>query len=218
MRKLLLLLTCLLMCCCSALALAADKTKAADDPDTIKPMETISAAEMNERLQVGNSEDLLYVKIKEDRVEVYQGLATDRSLRKQLILTMPNTEMLRLYTNNKATFAQMNKMLSDYESSNANFNGYKIITDKDTPKKLENGGKIYRLWFMKIEREKQSRRGGWNFPNRYRHRRTPPPRSLDWSRVVKNIPYIMKKSTGICPCFFDVCKAIAFYLYQYIAT
>ena len=164
MRKLLLLLTCLLMCSCSALALAADKTKAADDPDTIKPLETISATEMNERLQVGNSEDLLYVKIKEDRVEVYQGLAADRSLRKQLILTMPNTEMLRLYTNNKATFAQMNKMLSDYESSNANFNGYKIITDKDTPKKLENGGKIYRLWFMKIEREKQSRRGGWNFP------------------------------------------------------
>ena len=34
----------------------------------------------------------------------------------------------------------------------------------------------------------------------------------------KNIPYIMKKSTGICPCFFDVCKTIAFYLYQYIAT
>ena len=164
MRKLLLLLTCLLMFCYSALALAADKTKAADDSDTIKPMETISATEMNERLQVGNSEDLLYVKIKEDRVEVYQGLAADRSLRKQLILTMPNTEMLRLYTNNKATFAQMNKMLSDYESSNANFNGYKIITDKDTPKKLENGGKIYRLWFMKIEREKQSRRGGWNFP------------------------------------------------------
>ena len=85
MRKLLLLLTCLLMCCYSALALATDKTKAADAPDTIKPMETISATEMNERLQVGNSEDLLYVKIKEDRVEVYQGLAADRSLRKQLI-------------------------------------------------------------------------------------------------------------------------------------
>lgn len=62
MRKLLLLLTCLLMCCCSALTLAADKTKAADDPDTIKPIAIISAAEMNERLQTGNSEDLLYVK------------------------------------------------------------------------------------------------------------------------------------------------------------
>ena len=62
MRKLLLLLTCLLMCCCSALALAAEKTKATDDPDAIQPMETISAAEMNERLQVGSSEDLLHVK------------------------------------------------------------------------------------------------------------------------------------------------------------
>ena len=44
MRKLLLLLTCLLMCCCSALALAADKTKATDDADAINPIETINAA------------------------------------------------------------------------------------------------------------------------------------------------------------------------------
>lgn len=73
MRKLLLLLTCLLICCCSALALAADKTKAANDSDALKPSATISAAEMNERLQTGNSDDLLYVKIKEDRVEVYQA-------------------------------------------------------------------------------------------------------------------------------------------------
>lgn len=62
MRKLLLLLTCLLMCCCSALALAAEKTKAVDDADAIKPLETISAAVMNDRLQAGNNEDLLYVK------------------------------------------------------------------------------------------------------------------------------------------------------------
>ena len=182
MRKLLLLLTCLLTCCCSALALAADKTKAADDPDAIKPIETISATEMNERLQAGDSDDLLYVKIKEDRVEVYQGLAADRSLRKQLILTMPNTEMLRLYTNNKATFAQMNKMLSDYESSNANFNGYKIITDKDTPKKLENGKAKPQRWLELPDR------------HRYRHRRRPsPPRSMDWSRVVRSISYILQR-------------------------
>ena len=60
MRKLLLLLTCLLMCCCSALALAAEKTMAADDADEIKPVETISAAVMNDRLQAGNNDDLLY--------------------------------------------------------------------------------------------------------------------------------------------------------------
>lgn len=164
MRKLLLLITCFCLCCMSSVTLAADKSKSTNALESLQPSETISVDVMNDRLKDGNSDDLLYVKIKDDQVEVYKGMATDRSLRKQLVLTTPNTEMLRLYTNNKATFEQMNKMLSDYERSNANFNGYKIITDKDNPKKLDNGGKIYRLWFMKIEREKQSRRGGWGFP------------------------------------------------------
>lgn len=163
MRKLLLLITCFYLCCISSITLAADKTNSTAALEGLQPIETITVAAMNDRLKDGRSDDLLYVKIKDNRVEVYQGLATDRSLRKQLVLTAPNTEMLRLYTNNKATFEQMNKMLSDYERSNTNFNGYKIITDKDSPKKLDNGSKIYRLWFMKIEREKQSRRG-WGFP------------------------------------------------------
>ena len=54
-------------------------------------------------------------------------------------------------------------MLLDYENDNTNFNGYKIITDKDLPRKLDNGAQVYRFWFMKIEREKASRRG-WNVP------------------------------------------------------
>ena len=60
---------------------------------------------------------------------------------------MPNAEIFRLYTANKAVEAQMSKMLLDYENDNTNFNGYKIITDKDLPKKLNNGQKIYRFWF-----------------------------------------------------------------------
>ncbi len=164
MRKLLLLIICSCLCCMSAITLAADKSKGTAASEGLQPLETITVDIMNDRLRQGNNDDLLYVKIKDDRVEVYQGLATDRSLRKQLVLTTPNTEMLRLYTNNKATFEQMNKILSDYERDNTNFNGYKIITDKDNPQKLADGGKIYRLWFMKIEREKQSRRSGWGFP------------------------------------------------------
>ena len=164
MRKSLMLMLSICLCCLNMLVFAADKSKVDVTDDELKPVETISIDVMNERLQQSNTDDLLYVKIKDDRVEVYKDLAADRSLRKQLIITLPNTEMLRLYTNNKATFEQMNKMLSDYERANTNFNGYKIITDKDNPKKLENGAKIYRLWFMKIEREKAARRGGWNFP------------------------------------------------------
>ena len=164
MRKALLFIICACLCCLNLAAFAAAKSTADVTDDELKASETISVDVMNERLQAGNTDDLLYVKVKEDRVEVYKGLAADRSLRKQLIITLPNTEMLRLYTNNKATFEQMNKMLSDYERANTNFNGYKIITDKDNPQKLDNGAKIYRCWFMKIEREKAARRGGWNFP------------------------------------------------------
>ena len=163
MRKFLLLLSLLALCSLTMLAYAAEKTVTADNEQPT-PLETITAEEMTTRLKTGSSEDLLYVKIKDDRVEVYQGLASSRSWRKQLILSLPNTEMLRLYTTNKATFEQMNKMLSDYEKANTNFNGYKIITDQDNPQKLDNGTKVYRFWFMKIEREKASRRGGWGFP------------------------------------------------------
>ena len=159
MRKFILLIVCGLLCCLSITAFAAAKAKAAFTDDELKPLETITVDAMNERLQAASDEDLLYVKIKDDRVDVYQGLAADRSLRKQLILMLPPTEMLRLYTKNKATFEQMHKMLSDYERDNTNFNGYKIITDKDNPKKLADGSKIYRCWFMKIAREKASRRG-----------------------------------------------------------
>ena len=163
MRKFILLLSLLALCSLTLLAHAAEKA-APTDNEQPTPLETITAEEMTTRLKSASSEDLLYVKIKDDRVEVYQGLASNRSWRKQLILTLPNTEMLRLYTTNKATFEQMNKMLSDYEKDNTNFNGYKIITDQDNPQKLDNGTKVYRFWFMKIEREKASRRSGWGFP------------------------------------------------------
>lgn len=163
MRKLILLLSLLTLCSLTLLAQAAEKS-APLDSEQPTPVETITAEEMTTRLKTGSSEDILYVKIKDDRVEVYKELASNRSWRKQLIIALPNTEMLRLYTTNKATFEQMNKMLSDYEKDNTNFNGYKIITDKDNPQKLDNGAKIYRFWFMKIEREKASRRSGWGFP------------------------------------------------------
>lgn len=163
MRKFIFLILCILLCSLSVSSYGAEKQTDITDAE-LKPIATITVEEMNHKLKTGNSDDILYVKVKDDRVEVYEGLATNRSWRKQLVLTLPNTEMLRLYTKNKATFEQINKMLSDYERANTNFNGYKIITDKDNPQKLENGDKVYRFWFMKIEREKASRRSGWGFP------------------------------------------------------
>lgn len=158
MRKILTLVMLILFC----LALPAfAKEKAQDkDSEAPKPIAIITVEEMEQQLKTKEiSEDLLYIKLKDEQVEVYEGLAKNRSLRKQLIINLPNTEMLRLYTTNKATYEQMSRMLLDYEEDNYNFNGYKIITDVDQPRKLENDTKVYRFWFMKIKREKVSRRG-----------------------------------------------------------
>lgn len=157
MKKLAVLFIMLSICCLCAAAWAADKKPEAEG---VAPAAVITVEEMEQQLQTAGTEDVLYVKIN-DRVEVYRDLASSRSLRKQLVLALPNTEMLRLYTANKAAYEQMSKMLLDYEKDNANFNGYKIITDKDNPRTLDNGTTVYRFWFMKIEREKASRRGGF---------------------------------------------------------
>lgn len=158
MQKILAIL--LLLCCFTVPAIAKQK----EEPAALEPVAIITMEEMEQRCQnTSTSEDLLYVKLKEEQVEVYEGLCKNRSLRKHLIISLPNTEMLRLYTTNKATYEQMSRMLLDYEEDNYNFNGYKIITDVDQPRTLQNGTKIYRFWFMKIQREKASRRGA-SFP------------------------------------------------------
>lgn len=162
MRKWLFIILALLV---SVHAAAFAKEKKTDvKEEGARPAATITVEEMESRWNTQSAdEDVLYVKVKDGQVEVYEGLAKNRSLRKQLVLQLPNAEMLRLYTLHKETYEQMSKMLLDYESDNTNFNGYKIITDKDLPRKLENGAQVYRFWFMKIEREKASRRG-WNVP------------------------------------------------------
>ena len=102
MRKLFLLLLCL---CCLTLPAMAKEAKQTKDAEAPKAIATITVEEMEQQLQSGStSEDLLYIKLKDEQVEVYQDLAKDRSLRKQLIISLPNTEMLRLYTTNKATY------------------------------------------------------------------------------------------------------------------
>lgn len=162
MRRILMLIFILLISI--TLPAFAKEKQQAKNVEAPQPVAVLNESEMEQNLANKYiSEDLLYIKLKEDRVQVYQGMSKDRSLRKQLIISLPNTEMLRLYTTNKATYQQMSRMLLDYEEDNYNFNGYKIITDVDQPRTLENGTKVYRFWFMKMQREKASRRGA-SFP------------------------------------------------------
>lgn len=165
MRKVTLLF--LIIFTCLSMTAFAKNTNNTDDNNPLEPVDVITVEAMEEQLQAGDDlQDLLYIKRKkgdEDIVEIYEGLAKNRSWRKQVILKLPTTEMLRFYTLNKETYEQMSKMLLDYEADNTNLNGYKIITDVDNPRKMSDGKQVYRFWFMKIQREKSSRRGV-NFP------------------------------------------------------
>lgn len=154
MKKIILLITFLLFTV-SQTILAAENNDSKNETE-LEP-EIIVTAEMNQRLQ-NIQGDILYLKTDEDKVLVYKDTANNRSLRKQIILAAPESEMLRLYTNNKKTFEQMSKMLRDYENSNTSFGGYKIITDTDLPQKLEQDIQVYRFWFMKLAQEKHETR------------------------------------------------------------
>lgn len=129
----------------------------AEDLDSDQHPKTITAAEMEKRLNE-NADAALYLQLDEDKALVYQNTASDRSLRKQLILNAPTDKINRLYTNDKETFKQMTKMLKDYEESNADFGGYRIMTDTDLTKSTDDGVKIYRFWFMKLAREEHESR------------------------------------------------------------
>lgn len=147
-----------LLCMLSLTALAADTEKNTKEKLNLEqPIEIITVEEMENRLQDGNKEDILYVKVDKEQVEVYHNTAKDRGLRRQIAITAPEDEMLRLYTNNRETYRQMSKLLYDYEDSRKSFNGYRIIADVEAPKKLKTGEKIYRFWFMKVEKSAAGR-------------------------------------------------------------
>lgn len=153
MRKIFLLI--IMMCNFCFTAFAADEKE--QNLNLITPAETITLAEMNNRLNRGEGTDL-YLKLADDEVAVYKNAGKDRLLRRQIVLTAPNSDMLRLYTNDKNTFRQMSKLLRDYEEGSKNFNGYYVITDVDPEKEVSDKITIYRFWFMKLEKEKHSRR------------------------------------------------------------
>ena len=111
MKKILLFITLLLLTFTQTI-FAAESNKE-NEEDKLQT-EKITLTEMNQRLQ-NIQGDILYLKTGEDEVLVYQDTANNRSLRKQIILAAPESEMLRFYTNNKKTFEQMSKMLRDYE-------------------------------------------------------------------------------------------------------
>ena len=117
MRKLVPLALCAYLCCFGVnAAFAEDKTdiknpetKIEQKIDITQPVETINVEEMEYRLKNDPNEDVLFVKLDNNTVDVYTGTASSRSLRKQIVFGTPNEIMIRLYTTNKATAQQITR-------------------------------------------------------------------------------------------------------------
>lgn len=163
MRKLMAVILAALLCGLSlsawaaeeaaATAPAAAQTEAADSAKNIltDPIEKITVEEMQRRL-ASEQGDILYLNSDEE-VFVYCGITKDKGLRKRIAAAAPNGTLLRLYTNNKDTFRQMYKRLQSYQGGSSVLGKYKVITDRELDKTLENGVTVYRFWFMKVQKE-----------------------------------------------------------------
>ncbi|MBR2071160.1 MAG: hypothetical protein IJ967_01085, partial [Phascolarctobacterium sp.] len=77
MRRILLLT--IFLCSLISPAFAAEKEE--QQITLVTPAETITLAEMNQRLNRGEGTDL-YLKLADDKVAVYQNVGKDRSLRR----------------------------------------------------------------------------------------------------------------------------------------
>lgn len=117
----------------------------------IEPIEKITLDEMQRRLATEQG-DILYLN-NDEEVFVYCGIIKDKGLRKRIAATAPNGTLLRLFTNNKATFKQMYRRLQSYQGGSTALGKYKVITDKELDKTLANGVTVHRFWFMKVQKE-----------------------------------------------------------------
>ena len=146
MRKIIPIALCAYLCCFGVNAAFADNkadvkdtnSKVEQKIDIDQPVETITVEEMEHRLKNDPNDDVLFVKLDKDKVDVYTDTANDRSLRRQIVFGAPTESMIRLYTTNKATAGQISRMLEDYEDGNANINNYRVIMDIDNFKTIND--------------------------------------------------------------------------------
>ncbi|MCQ2372836.1 MAG: hypothetical protein MJ050_02025 [Phascolarctobacterium sp.] len=126
-------------------------------------VETISAVQMRERLEKNPAEDLLYMKINEETVLVYEGLLGDKASCSQLVYASPNEHIINVYSNSPKLSKQMWKVVKSNKGEWKAVGGYTVVGAKSPEVKLENGGTMCKFWFEKVKsdsrRLKIKRRG-----------------------------------------------------------
>lgn len=113
----------------------------------------ITAVEMKKELKTLNK--TVYVREAESEdVSAYVDTTKIPALAKMIALNISPDQMTYIYTNNKKIYKDLASRLSYYAGRNYNFNGYRIISEKEGGK-IVDGVEIYRLWVMKVECPKE---------------------------------------------------------------
>lgn len=116
----------------------------------LEPNVQITATEMKEQLRQAPTR-VVYVREAEDE-SVTAYLDTDKvpALAKMIALNLAPDQMTYVYTNDKKIYKDLASRLRYYAGRGFNFNGYRIITEKEGGKFVD-GREVYRLWVMKVE-------------------------------------------------------------------
>lgn len=113
----------------------------------------ITVGEMKKELKTLNK--MVYVREAESEdVMAYVDTTKIPALAKMIALNLSPDQMTYVYTNNKKIYKDLASRLSYYAGRNYDFNGYRIISEKEGGKVVD-GVEIYRLWVIKAERPKE---------------------------------------------------------------
>lgn len=109
----------------------------------------ITVTEMKNQLTEAATK-IVYVREAEaEEVMAYVDTTKIPALAKMIALNLNADQMTYVYTNDKKTYKDLASRLNYYAGRNYNFNGYRIITEKEGSKNID-GWDVYRLWVMKV--------------------------------------------------------------------
>ncbi|MBQ0066623.1 MAG: hypothetical protein KBS60_00320 [Phascolarctobacterium sp.] len=114
----------------------------------------ITATEMKSRLTEAVTKTVYVREAESEDVTAYVDTAKIPALAKMIALNLAPDQMTYVYTNDKKTFKDLASRLSYYAGREYDFNGYRIMTEKEGGKVI-NGMEVYRLWVMKVDKPKE---------------------------------------------------------------
>lgn len=120
----------------------------------LEPNAKITAVEMKQQLREAQTKTVYVREAESEDVTAYVDTAKIPALAKMIALNLDPDQMTYVYTNDKKVYKDLASRLRYYSGRNYNFNGYRIITEKEGGKTID-GREVYRLWVMKVDRPQE---------------------------------------------------------------